>query len=266
MNDDRLAFARDLAQHVGAFALECFLAGPKDVASKAPGDLVTEVDREVERRCRDAIGSAYPRDAVLGEEFGGRLLENTWVIDPIDGTQNFTLGVPFWCISIGFLIDGAPVLGVVHDPLHQETFWALEGRGAFCNAAAITPSDRTAFSGATIGFGLAAHRDAGSTLALLAQLSTAQASVRGQGAGALSLCHVACGRLDGFFEERIHLWDVAAALVLLREAGGKARFAIDADAPQRAAPVHALAPGLGRSVRSVLDRATLEAFGIDPAP
>ncbi|MEO0720019.1 MAG: inositol monophosphatase family protein, partial [Pseudomonadota bacterium] len=102
-------------------------------------------------------------------------------------------------------------------------------------------------------------------LRLLTDLSANQASLRGQGAGALSLCHVAAGRLDGFFEERIHLWDVAAALVVLREAGGEAGFAIDAAAPRTAAPVFAVSQSVGGAVRSALDAETLQAFGMSPS-
>jgi len=240
----RLDFACALARQLGARSLEAFRTRAMRVERKAGLDLVTDVDRDNERRIRAAVAESFPSDAVLGEEFGGVLEREVWVVDPIDGTHNFARGTPWWCISIAFLRDARPVIGLVYDPVHDELFSAREGLGAQLDAERLETAAVHKLPGTTIGFGLGAGRDASETLAVLTALSDRGVGLRGQGAGALSLCHVAAGRADGFFEREIHLWDVAAAMVILREAGADIEFPIDVRSPTSPAPVSAFAPGL----------------------
>ncbi len=198
----------------------------RDVGSKAaPGDLVTEVDREAEAIIRRVLCEARPGCAVFGEEGGGeRDAELVWFVDPIDGTTNFVHGLPGFTISVGLTLRGRPVAGAVFDPVAGEMFTASAGGGATCNGQPI----RVAAEPATTEDGLFAtgippvepvRRYA---LRCLTAVTLCSRNVRNFGSAALHLAYVACGRLSGFWEPHLHAWDVAAATLLVREAGGRA--------------------------------------------
>ncbi|MEM7528432.1 MAG: inositol monophosphatase family protein [Pseudomonadota bacterium] len=250
--------AEAVITEMGAIALKHFRrTNPHVRAAKGALDFTTEVDLELEAFCKDAIAKRFPDHAFFGEESGGAFRGPTWVVDPIDGTHNYAIGLPWWCISLALVSDGRPAIGLVFDPLHDELYSAAHGLGAFLNEQRLRPGTATSFHGKVVGFGLAAGRPAYATLSALRGLAARSASVRAQGAGALALCSVAAGRLDAFFEHEIHLWDVAGACAILGEAGCDVRFSFDTGSPSDARPIVAARPGLGAPLHQLLnDEAT----------
>jgi myo-inositol-1(or 4)-monophosphatase len=216
---------RRLAAH--ALAVECGeLAAryARDRASlgitmKGAQDFLTIADGAVETLFRRRIAEAFPDDAVMGEEQGGGAARALWIIDPIDGTANFARGDRAYCVSIGFLADGVPEIGVVRAPALNETWLAARGAGATLNGEPVAASATDDIRRASIEIGWAPFRPAGEHIALIQAFTEAGASVKRNASGALALVHVAGGRSDAFVERFINAWDVAAGLVIAREAG-----------------------------------------------
>ena len=198
---------------------------PSEVTTKSsPADLVTEMDRQSEALIRQMLLSRFPEHGLLGEEGGGRLdRELVWHVDPIDGTTNFVHGLPGFCVSIGLCQAGRPVVGAVYDPVADELFSAAAGHGALLNGRPLRPSPERRLAEALLGTGFPPV-DPGkewswrSSLAVSAHVR----NLRNLGSAALHLCYVAAGRLSGFWESGLNSWDVAAAVAILREAGGRA--------------------------------------------
>ncbi|MBQ2262806.1 MAG: inositol monophosphatase [Loktanella sp.] len=192
------------------------------VSNKRAGDFVSQADVASEMCLRDLLLTARPDDGWLGEETpASHQSSRRWIVDPLDGTTNFLRGIPHWAISIALEVDGTRRLGVIHDPLKGETFTAILGGGAFLNGSAIVVSDTTQLSDALFGTGIpfGGMKDIDAHAADIANLMPHCAGVRRMGAAALDLAYVAAGRLDGFWERRLQQWDIAAGLVILREAG-----------------------------------------------
>ena len=199
-----------------------------NVVEKERMDYASEVDGLAEEAIIKELRKAGPEYAVLGEEGGlqraragkARL---TWVIDPLDGTSNYLRGIPHWCVSIALVDNGEPVHGVVFDPLRNELFTASRGSGAQLNERRIRVADRKDLSGTIIGTGFAPRERAraGAQLECMRELLVQAEDVRRTGSAALDLAWVACGRLDGYFEAGVQPWDIAAGVLLVREAGGK---------------------------------------------
>jgi myo-inositol-1(or 4)-monophosphatase len=212
-----------LAQHAGALARDGRRARFGVDTKSTPTDVVTEVDRAVESWLVAEIGRLRPDDAVLGEEGGGRAGTSgvRWVIDPIDGTVNFVLGIPQYAVSIAAERDGVAVAGAVHNPESGETFWATRGAGAWLDERRLTgPARDVPLSQAVIGTGFAydsARRRR--QVAVLAELIDQIADIRRAGAASLDLCAVAAGRLDAYYEVGLNPWDWAAGLLIAQEAG-----------------------------------------------
>ena len=215
---NRLDFASSLAADAGRLAHTAF--GTSAVSSKGRHDVVTAMDVEVERFIRTAIERHYPNDAILGEEHGGAGGARVWVVDPIDGTANFARGIPHYCVSIAYLEDGAPTIGVLHDPSHERLYAASRGDGAYLGGErlAVSPCDR--IDAATVECGWSVRRSTPDYLALLARVMGAGCAIRRAGSGALGLADVAAGRVEGYCELHINSWDCAAGILLVREAGG----------------------------------------------
>lgn len=186
-------------------------------------DLVTHVDKLCETRIREIIDSRYPDHVVLGEEQGQPQGEARcrWIVDPIDGTLNYAHGFPFYCVSVALEIDGVVEVGVVLDSVRDELFTAVRGQGAFANGRAIAVSSETNPRDAMLATGFAYSDDGiAANLEVFARMLPEVRAVRRPGAAALDLCYVACGRLDGFWELLLNAWDVAAGVLIIREAGG----------------------------------------------
>jgi myo-inositol-1(or 4)-monophosphatase len=196
------------------------------IAEKGPNDFVTEVDQRVEQEIISVIKKAYPSHAILGEESGDTEGENEdyqWIIDPIDGTRNFIHGFPHFAISIAIACKGKIEHGVIYDPLRHELFTATRGKGAFLNQTRIRVAERKHLSEALLGTGFAyRHTDKDSPLPnqLLEAIFPQTGDIRRAGAATLDLAYVACGRLDGFWEMGLKIWDMAAGALLIKEAGG----------------------------------------------
>ena len=169
-----------------------------------------------------ALPSSFPQDGFLGEERGSRNPDAAavWVIDPIDGTHNFLTGIPFWCVSVGLVVAGELVLGIIYHPLAAELYSARKGGGAFLNGQPIKVSGESDLRRARVGVGFSYRRPVEEhTRAVEALLSGGCEYLR-LGSGALGLAYTAAGRFDGYWERHINSWDAAAGLVLVREAGG----------------------------------------------
>lgn len=194
-----------------------------DVATKHMNQFVTQVDREAEAIIIAEIHKAYPHHAILAEESGAAGdHEYRWIIDPLDGTTNYLHGFPQFCVSIALEHRGRLDQGVVFDPLGQELFTASRGAGAHLNDRRIRVSRQTTLEGSLLGTGFPfrGDYDLDTYLQTLRALIPKSAGVRRAGAAALDLAYVAAGRLDGFWEFGLEPWDMAAGVLLIREAGG----------------------------------------------
>ena len=193
------------------------------VESKGAHDLVSEIDRLAEARIIAVVRNAYPAHAILAEESGhhpGSDVE--WVVDPLDGTRNYLRGLPHFAVSIAVRRRGRVEQGVVFDPVRQELFAASRGAGASLDQRRIRVSARHRLDGALLATGLPSHRvaEVESQVAEVRALSLAHAHLRRSGSAALDLAYVAAGRLDGYWGWGLRPWDIAAGVLLVREAGG----------------------------------------------
>ena len=223
--DTRFRFAVDAARRAGDTAL-AYARDPDSMGVEVKGtqDVVTLADKAVEKALRAEIAAVFPDDAMLGEEDGITPGWNgkapLWVVDPIDGTANFARRLPLWCISIGLYADGAPVLGVIHNPMTDELHAAANGRGATLNGTPIRASAVDSPRHARINLGFSYRRDPGLHVASIERLLARECEYSRLGSGALGMAYVADGRFEGYFEPHINAWDVTAGIVIVREAGG----------------------------------------------
>ncbi|VVE74523.1 inositol monophosphatase [Pandoraea captiosa] len=195
------------------------------VSKKQHNDFVTEVDKASEAAIIETVRAAFPDHAILAEESGctdGRS-DFQWIIDPLDGTTNFIHGFPYYCVSIALAYQGEVTQAVVYDPSANELFTATRGGGAFLNERPIRVGARDCLADGLIGTGFPfrATDDVETYARLFVEMSRACAGLRRPGACALDLANVAAGRLDGFFEQGVNAWDMAAGSLLVTEAGGR---------------------------------------------
>jgi myo-inositol-1(or 4)-monophosphatase len=236
------------------------------VSIKGPGDFVSQADQRAEASLREDLGKARPGYAFLMEESGASGSENwswRWVVDPLDGTTNFLHGIPNWAISIGLekrLEDGSSEIaaGVVYAPATDEMFWAEKGTGAYLNERRLRVSARRDMQASLFATGIpfaaappARHIAFARTLGHLMPLV---AGVRRMGAAALDLAWVAAGRVDGYWELGINRWDIAAGVLLVREAGGYATDPEGGD-PLDSGNIVAANPHLHPILRSTVSQA-----------
>jgi len=188
-------------------------------------DLVTEADGEAEKVVIEIIKKYYPEHGILAEESGAfeSDSEYLWVIDPLDGTTNYAHNLPFSAVSIALLKNGDPILGVVYNPLLEEFFSAQKGQGAYLNNKAISVSkiDQLKNSVFVTGFPYDRTENRHNNYLEFCYFTHLTQGVRRFGAAAIDLCYVAMGRFDGFWEQKLSIWDIAAGVLILEEAGGK---------------------------------------------
>lgn len=197
-------------------------------SKKGPGDFVSAADHRSERTLRRELEKARPGYGFLLEEGGvvpGTDPEHRWVVDPLDGTTNFLHGIPHFAISIGLVRENEPIAGVVFDPIKDEMFWAEKGAGAYLNDQRIRVSSRRKLEDALIATGILARKgmeeaDRAEFVTQIDLVLANTAGVRRFGSAALDLAYVAAGRYEGFWENHLSPWDIAAGIVLVREAGG----------------------------------------------
>ncbi|MEO8100910.1 MAG: inositol monophosphatase family protein [Betaproteobacteria bacterium] len=194
------------------------------VESKSQNDFVSEVDRMAEAAIIDVLREAYPKHSILAEESGlaDSDSEYQWIIDPLDGTTNFLHGFPQYCVSIALAVKGVPTHGVIFDPTRNDLFTASRGGGAFLNERRIRVSKTLNLKDALLGTGFP-FKEFGQVdryLATFKELTFKCAGIRRPGSAALDLAYVACGRYDGFWENGLSPWDMAAGALMIKEAGG----------------------------------------------
>ena len=194
------------------------------VSSKAAGDFVSKADIKAEEIIYEELSEARPNYGWIGEESEekkGRDPTRRWIVDPLDGTSNFLHGIPHWAISIGLEYKKEIIAGVIYDPIKDEMFTAEKGQGAWINDRRLRVSDRTNMIEMLFATGMPFGTKEGlkNTLEELEKLMPKCAGVRRQGAAALDLAYVAAGRLDGYWERGLKAWDIAAGLLIAREAG-----------------------------------------------
>ena len=178
------------------------------VSKKGPKDFVTNADKKVEKILINELSKK--NFSIITEESGTIIRENNdnfWIIDPIDGTTNFLHGIPHFCISIGLISNNEIVCGVIFDPIKNEIFFGEKNSGAYFNNQRIRVSKKNNLDGCLFGSNLESLKNIGLNL-------------RVSGSAALDLAYVAAGRLDGFFQKKLNLWDIAAGVIILSEAGG----------------------------------------------
>jgi myo-inositol-1(or 4)-monophosphatase len=256
--DARFEAALRLAGEAGALAMRLRPApGDASVRRKGAQDWVTEADAAVERFLAERLGALFPEDGFQGEEFGigraggGRDGALRWVVDPIDGTANYARGGTRWCVSVGLLRGQQAVLGVLVAPALGETYSACRGRGATLNGQPIRAAATAATGDAIVECGWSPRRPNSEYLALCGRVMGTGAAIRAGGSGALGLAEVAAGRIDGYVELHINLWDVAAALAVLHEAGARTNDFLGGDGIAAGNPIRAAAP----DVSDALERA-----------
>ncbi len=218
--------AERLAREAGRIQRERYETDLEIRTKSAAIDLVTEVDKACERLIVEGLSAERPGDAILAEEGGGQDRSDStwrWIIDPLDGTMNYAHGYPRFCVSIGVVREGVPVVGVVFDPLLDELFAAVAGRGAERNGRPIAVSRETELSRSLVatGFAYDVHRTRDDNVDHFGRFVKRARGVRRDGSAALDLCYVASGRLEGFWELNLHAWDVAAGNLIVAEAGGR---------------------------------------------
>lgn len=194
---------------------------------KGRNDFVTEIDQASEKEIIYHLRKAYPEHTIRGEETGvspGKDSDYEWIIDPLDGTTNFIHGIPHFAISIACKYKGQIEHAVVLNPITREEFTASRGRGAALNGRRIRVSPRKSMDGALIGTGIPfngyAFDNITPYLAALQEIAGQTAGIRRPGAASLDLAYVAAGRFDGFWEMNLQEWDIAAGVLLVKEAGG----------------------------------------------
>jgi myo-inositol-1(or 4)-monophosphatase len=199
----------------------------KEVEYKSAIDLVTATDRECEKRIVDLLLKNFPGHSILAEEQTAITAPGSsyrWIIDPLDGTTNFAHSFPQFAVSIALEHEGEIVLGIVYDPLREEGFSAIKGMGALLNGKPIKVSLVAELDKALLatGFPYDHRENVDFYLKFFRAFMKKSQGIRRAGAAALDLCYVACGRLDGFWELKLHAWDTAAGGLIVREAGGAA--------------------------------------------
>ncbi len=223
MNPGEIAAARELAVELGAWASEQTRTHPvTTVTTKSdPADLVTDLDRSIERYVRDRVRARFPHHAFVGEEFGGEAVPGrpTWYLDPVDGTTNLANGIPWTAFSLAVAVDDRPLVGVVADPWNDALFDAVAGEGARRDGEPLRIAAGGSLIGGVVGSELAGHRAWTGLRELAQSLSTAFCTLRVMGSGTLTLLGPAAGRGIGGIVHRFSPIDHLAAVLIAHEAG-----------------------------------------------
>jgi myo-inositol-1(or 4)-monophosphatase len=235
--------------------------GRFEVREKGPSDLVTEADWAAQEAVRGVLMSAFPEHGFVSEESETPLnadADYCWIVDPLDGTTNYVHQVPHYAVSVALVHQGRPVVGVVHDPVHDELFSAASGQGAFLNGRAIRTSQVNNLAQALVAasFSAKVRADSPEIDQFVSVLLNCQA-VRRTGSAALNLAYVAAGRFDAFWAMTTRAWDVAAGILLVTEAGGVVTRLDGGSFDLKVAhPVASASQGLHDSFRSLLQEAS----------
>lgn len=219
----RFRVAQGVVREAGQLAAEHYRRRDELVIErKGRQDFVSAADKECEAFVMGEMTRAFPEDGFLGEEGGQRDSRSgaTWIIDPIDGTSNFLAGLPVWCVSLGLVENGRAICGVIFNPITDELYAARAEGGATLNGKRIQVSRTDRIDQARLGLGFSYRRPVEAHVKAIDACLNASCEYTRFGSGALGMAFAADGRLDGYFEAHINVWDVAAGLVLVQEAGG----------------------------------------------
>ena len=227
MDPQKIAgFAEEISKSAGKILLKGFRSETTKISYKSRTNLVTNIDRESEEFLFNSIRKKFPGHSIIAEEgsrsdAGGDLI---WYIDPLDATNNYAHGIPFFCVSIGVFSReaGCVTAGVVHDPYHKETFKAVKGKGAFLNGKPIHVSsiDDIGISVLATGFPYDKENTEKNNLRQFNAILPNIQGIRRMGSAALDLSYIACGRIDGYWEPELYPWDMAAGSLIVEEGGG----------------------------------------------
>lgn len=252
--DARFQAARRIAEEAAELGLGYFRDGASlAVTAKGVQDIVSNADRDIERRVRARLAEAFPGDAFFGEESGrgdgADPAAGVWVVDPIDGTDNFVRGIAGWCVSIAFVVGREVEIGAICDPLAGELYLARRGGGATLNGVPLAPRRVAGLGDGIVGMGYSLRRPPETTLKVFAGLLAERGMFQRTGSGALMLAYVAAGRYIGYFEAHINAWDCLAGVALVRESGGWTSDFLTGDGLYAGNPLAAAAPGLAPAMQ-----------------
>lgn len=226
MNDLR-TFAEMISKNAGAILLSGFRAKSTTISYKSITDIVTNMDRKSEEYLCEEIRKHYPEHEIVAEEGSGKesTSDSVWYIDPLDATNNYAHGIPFFCVSIGVFSKKLQkvIVGVVYDPIHDELFSAHRGGGSTLNGTPISVSGTSSLHRAFLATGFPVNRDPAcrDNIDEFTRLAPTSMGIRRIGSAALDLCYTACGRFDGYWEPELKPWDMAAGALIVEEAGGQ---------------------------------------------
>jgi len=212
------------AEAAGQIVIESFRQ-PQEITVKGRGNLLTETDLKSERFLHETFRREFPDCAIMSEETAADTAIDgwVWVIDPLDGTKNFTAGIPHFCVNIALCYDGEPLAGVTYDPNQRECFQAERGGGAFVNGQPIHASDKPDVVSSVLGVDIGYDNERGrAVLEMVNRLFPRMQGLRVSGSAALGMAYAACGRFDLFIHRYLFPWDIAAGMLLVQEAGGVA--------------------------------------------
>lgn len=258
--DDRFALGASLIAEAGALALGYF-ARVSTLVPRAKGrqDMISEADLAVEQLIRGRLAERFPEDAFLGEETGRGDVAGArgiWVVDPIDGTQPFLLGLTSWCVSIGFVSADVCEMGFVSAPARDEVFIGRRGRGATLNGRPIHVSASTRLDDGLVCVGMSPRISADQILACMEPVLRQGAVYYREGSGALSLCYVAAGRLIGYLEPQLNAWDGAGGAAIVAAAGGSVNPFLAGDGLWHGGPIAATTPALFPTLLGIAEAAS----------
>ncbi|MBI2954102.1 MAG: inositol monophosphatase [Chloroflexi bacterium] len=244
--DEMIRVAIEAARAGGAVVARGFTR-TRSVRFKGRANPVTDTDLKAEETIVDLIAKNFPEHNIITEEERSidRGSRYTWIIDPMDGTMNFTMGIPFVAVSVALAVDNRPILGCVYDPLRKEVFTARQGKGAFLNGRRIAVSNKELLQDALLGFDLGYDEQIRQrTLEASTAIRPHILTLRLPGSAVLGMCYVACARFDVYFHPLIYPWDIAAGAVLVMEAGGQVTDLSGEDVTTRTSSIVASNPRL----------------------
>ena len=229
------------------------------VSEKGPGDFVTSADKRTEKILIDELQKAHPEYGILSEEAGiinKSNISNRWIIDPIDGTMNFLNGIPQFAISIGYEEDGEIKCGVIFNPIMNEMFCAEKGNGAYLNNSRIRVSNKKKIKDALLVTGgpKGASKIKDKIFSEYINVSKNVSNVRKFGSAALDIAYVACGRFDGYWQRELNYWDIAAGIVILKEAGGFVDFFEEDNSTPLKKNILATNPNIHEDLRKLINK------------
>lgn len=248
----RATFAEELIREAGALALSFYRQRDRLAReSKGHQDLVTIADQAVEALIRRRLSEAFPEDGFLGEESGGTPTASFWSVDPIDGTGNFIRGIPVWGVSIGFVEDGKPSIGLIYFPVEDRLYKATAGGGATRDGHPLAASTATDVSDSLLCFGSSLRVEAEPTLAFFERALRGKSSLRYLGACVGGMVLVAEGTAEAYYEAHSNTWDCLAGIVIAREAGCRVNGFPGTGDYAQGGPILVAAPGVYDALASI---------------